>query len=135
MDGGAVPAGKGVSMSSHKKKRRDKKKRGRPRKPSSLLSGLPADAQVVLTPPGGQKMSEVLLDFIEPYADQWRTPEDLRKLLMLASIAWNAGLMGAEARHALIEPAVESLPPDARLFFQRMIAEMIRRKETEFAHI
>ncbi|MBF0550670.1 MAG: hypothetical protein HQK60_09050 [Deltaproteobacteria bacterium] len=95
-----------------------------------------AEPQNILIEPKGElKMSEVLLDFIEPYSKYWETEEQLYKLLTVAIIAWNEALFSGEKRKETLEKAIKLLPTrvhdDARL----MIHEMIRRKEKYFADI
>jgi hypothetical protein len=121
-------------MSSRKKKKkRDRKKHGRPSKPGLRPPGVLGDSVVFATPPGERKMSEVLLEFIEPYADQWQSPDDLRKLLGMASVAWNAALLPGGERAKMIQDIVEAVPPEARAFMIGFVEEMILRKLTHFA--
>ena len=73
-----------------KKKRSERKRHQRPQ--VRVPPGTPEGMTIVRPSPGQEKMSEVLLDFVEPYSEQWETAEELRKLLTLAVIAWNAAL-------------------------------------------
>ena len=72
-------------MGSQKKKKKRKQK-----KLFKLLitrltqKGLLSGHKIVLQPSGEIKMSEVLIDFIEPYSEYWETEEELSKLLSLA---------------------------------------------------
>jgi len=54
---------------SRKKKRNAAEQTARPLKPGLLLQGLHDDSVVIRTPVGEKKMSEVLLEFVEPYSD------------------------------------------------------------------
>jgi hypothetical protein len=79
-------------------------------------------------------MSEVLLEFLEPYSQYWRTKEELNKLLGIAVIAWNAALLAENERQQIIENALKAAPPEIRQDMKAIVDEMIKRKETHFAH-
>jgi len=116
-------------------KRKEKHKQDRARKAKLLRQGtFEGDVIIVPSPGGAEKMSEVLMEFLEPYSGQWRTEEDLRKLLSVAIIAWNAALVTGGKRSELIESTLEALPPEVRPDARAIIEEMIRRKETFFAN-
>jgi hypothetical protein len=121
-------------MGSRKKKnRRDrKKKRSQARKPGFSRQGLPDDFKIVPAV-GGEKMSEVLLEFIEPYSDKWKNEEELSKLLALAIVAWNAATFSGSERDAFIEEMAQALPADARPFMRAIVMEMLQRKLLHFA--
>ena len=116
---------------SAKKKKRDKKKKGPPAKPQ-LPQGL-AGRNVVLFTDLPVKMSEVLEEFIEPYMGQWKTLDDLSKLLNVAAIAWNMALAPAKERETSIQEMMEKVPSDARAGLREVIEEMVRRKLAHFA--
>jgi hypothetical protein len=119
-------------MSSRKKKKkRDKKKRSpllKPRLPQGFK-----DAVVIQSPPGEEKMSEVLLDFVEPYSDQWRNEADLNNLLNMATLAWNAALFSDSQREEAIRDMMQAVPPEARVEFRTILDAMIQRKISHFA--
>ena len=126
-------------MSSRKKKR-DKRKekqkqrdRSRPPKPWPTLSGTSDLGPITLLSGVAEKMSEVLLEFLEPYTELWKTEEDLRWLLPLGIVAWNTGLMTASERQKALQDTRETLPSDAREECMAIVAELIRRKESQFA--
>jgi hypothetical protein len=74
-------------------------------------------------------MSEVLLEFIEPYAADSRTPEDLGRVVAVAVIAWNAACAAGSAREELLREMEPAFPPEARQGIRGIIQAMIRRKE------
>jgi hypothetical protein len=114
-------------------KRKEKHKQERARK-AKLLRQRPFEGDMLIVPPGGvEKMSEVLRDFVDPYWEGCKTEEQLRKLITLGIIAWNAGLVTGSERSELIEGPLETLPPDLRPGMRAFLEEMIRRKETAFA--
>jgi len=102
---------------------------------TELTKDVPLDGcKIVVQPSGETKMSEVLLEFIEPYSPYWKTKEELNKLLGVAVIAWNGALLPGNERKEIIENAVKVAPPEIRQDMKAIIEEMIQRKETHFAH-
>jgi len=102
---------------------------------ADLTKNLPLDgSKIVIQPTGETKMSEVLLEFVEPYPQYWKTKEELTKLLGVAIIAWNAALLPGNERKEIIENAVKVAPPEIRQDMKAIVEEMIQRKETHFAH-
>jgi len=96
-------------------KRRKKKRRGGGQReqigPDDMMrrvkETLPAGAKIVGPPSGQAKMSEVLGEFIEPYAEFAPTTDAYRKLVAIAAVAWNAALFPEERRQAMIEDVLE----------------------------
>ncbi|MBC8462076.1 MAG: hypothetical protein H8D67_29255 [Deltaproteobacteria bacterium] len=79
-------------------KRRKKKRRKNKDKYGKLVSklkqrGLLKEKEILYQPSGEVKMSEVIMDFIEPYREYANTYEAHRKLITLALLAWNAALL------------------------------------------
>jgi hypothetical protein len=102
---------------------------------AELTKNLPLDgSKIVIQPSGETKMSEVLLEFVEPYSQYWKTKEELIKLLGVATIAWNAALLQGNEGKKIIENAVKVAPPEIRQDMKVIVEEMIQRKETHFAH-
>lgn len=139
-----LPEGTRPHMSSHNQKRalgKKKKALARQRRNQKLRRDqgrptfLPPHTVVVHDPPGMEKMSEVLLDFVEPYLDSAPTEEALRKLLVLAVVAWNAALLPTTERDKFIQESENALPPDARADFRTVLDPLIARKLAHFATI
>ncbi len=102
---------------------------------TELTKDVPLDGcKIVVQPSGETKMSEVLLEFVEPYSQYWKTKEELNKLLGVTVIAWNAALLPGNERKEIIENAVKVAPPEIRQDMKAIVEEMIQRKETHFAH-
>jgi hypothetical protein len=97
---------------------------------------IPPGSKVVFSPPGREKMSDVLEDFVEPYRDLADTEDAFRKLLNLGMLAWNAALLPGGERRAMIDETLgaalsRASAPDraqARVF----VEEMVRRKLEHF---
>ena len=79
------------------------------------------------------KMSEVLLDFVEPYMESAATEEELRKLLTLASAAWNAALLPPTEREKIVRETEETLPAEVRHDYRAILEPLIERKQEHFA--
>jgi hypothetical protein len=96
--------------------------------------GLLGGQEVVFEPGGEEKMSEVIMSFVEPYRDYARTYEELNKLIALAVVAWNAALLLPKNEWKEMVDKISSSfsPSDAEDF--RQIAEMlIERKRRYFS--
>jgi hypothetical protein len=94
---------------------------------------VPGEAPLVLfEPPGQAKMSDVLMTFIKPYEDTWENLDELRELLGVAIVAWNAAIEPDHWGEA-VQSALAKLPPDDREECQSMIAELVERKQQFFA--
>lgn len=61
------------------------------------------DVQVVRTMQGLKKMSDVLKDFIRPYADIPKSKKELQHLLETAVTAWDLALMPEEERMTMLD--------------------------------
>ena len=124
-------------MSSHNKKQvKDKRRRlQRIRRERPWPSFLPPNSQIVRDPPGEAKMSEVLLDLVEPYLESAQTEDALRKLLTVATVAWNAALMGPEECEEVFQDTEKVLPPEAREAFRVILGALIQRKLELFPDI
>jgi hypothetical protein len=121
-------------MSSRKKKKPRKQKKARhPQRPAFSNKDPFKDVVLVHSPPGEAKMSEVLLEFVEPYSESWSTEEQLQKLLTVALVAWNAAILPESKRDEFILDMVNTVPPDARRPMLAIIAEMMQRKLQHFA--
>ena len=102
---------------------------------TELTKDVPLDGcKIVVQPTGETKMSEVLLEFIEPYSQYWKTKEDLTKLLAVAVIAWNAARLPGGERKEIIENTGKAIPPEILEDTKAIIEMMIERKEMHFAH-
>jgi hypothetical protein len=129
-------------MSSRKKKQ-DRKKRLRKRQRGHPKSGLPESGlpktgtlfgkDVVFVPSGDVKMSEVLWEFLEPYADHWENEDQLRKLLNVGIIAWNSALFSGKERAEVIDDMLRRVPPGARQDMRDLIMPLIQRKDAHFS--
>ena len=125
-------------MSHKKKKKRNEQrprppKRGRPSKGKVPRIGALGDSIIVHAPAGERKMSEVILEFLEPYLGDWETVDQFKEIVGLGVIAWNAALFPGDKRVELLEEMVRALPPEARSEMKGLFTELIRRKDTRFA--
>jgi hypothetical protein len=120
-------------MASRKKGKRKKNKRHRPPRPGRTQHPLPGGGMMVISPPGEANMSEVLLEFLEPYSEHWSTEEGFRKVLTVGLVAWNAALLSGSKREQFLQDMVQAVPAEVRGDMRSIVEEMIRRKETHFA--
>ena len=93
--------------------------------------------ELVTTPKGGVKMSEVLKAFVAPYLDHAKNPNQRKGLFTLAVLAWNLALIPENDRQPMIDQMIEQgLKLSAPLIQQDMrglIDELIVRKQQFFA--
>jgi hypothetical protein len=125
-------------MSSPKPKKKSRKPKKAARRLVSRLSklGLSEKAGIIHNPSGQVRMSEVLIEFIAPYAAEARTEEEHKRLLSVALVAWNAALFPANQRQEMVDSIIDKAIPsfaadDAKL----IIHELIRRKDRYFSEI
>jgi len=122
-------------MPSSKSKKKVKRKKALRRFKSKLeQKGLTRDMKIRVNPPGEEKMSEVLVRFVEPYAQYACTETDYRALYSVAALAWNAALLPSKDRSSLDDMIHKALSSPA---FEKdtklIINELIHRKERYFA--
>jgi hypothetical protein len=121
-------------MDSRKRqKKREKKKKARLQKQKRARQGL-FSGPILVGPPGGEKkMSEVLLEFLEPYMEHAQSEESLRGLVGIGTLAWNAALFPLNQREEIIQKMVDELQPEINTGCRTIVEDMIRRKDAYFA--
>ena len=90
---------------------------------------------VVQEPNSRIKMSELLLDFIDPYRDDTMSEFQLRTLLAAGILAWNAAMLPQESREKILDSAVHDAFSEGAEEFREILSEMIERKQRYFARI
>jgi len=123
------------------KKRVKKKTRKTPKRYKPLVSKLQSQGlldndkyEVRYEPKGVPKMSEVLVDLIEPYVEYAETYEAYQKLVTVAVVAWNNSLLPERNHKPIIKKTIKSLSllrSDAQ-DMKRIIEELIERKKKHF---
>ena len=119
-------------------KRKQKKLRAARRKAARMTlfqrarNHLP-DAEVILANlPAGPKMSEVLGELVRPFRDSAETLHSYKVLMMMGSLAWNATLVPAGERIALIEKVLGPLPEADRPIGAQLLNDLMLRKDRLF---
>lgn len=111
--------------------RRQRKQRN---SPSELSSG-----SVVLQSgvPGGIRMSEILEEFLEPYAEMAESFAAYQRLLSVGMVAWNAALRPEHEREAMIEDCLRAAVPagdgEAWAVARTIIDNLVARKHKYFS--
>jgi len=80
-------------------------------------------------------MSEVLLDFIEPYTEEAQSEDEFRSLITMGLVAWNTALLPEEIREQTLDRLIDEAVRDGADDFRQVIHEMIERKQRWFAQI
>jgi hypothetical protein len=119
-------------MGSRKKKDRRKKHSRTPRTPFGHLP-FPTAARIVVEPPGVKKLSQVLVEFIEPYADLCTDDNRFGRIISVAVVAWNAACYSGSKRTEFLQKMLQLVPPEGREGMASIVAEMIERKERYYA--
>jgi hypothetical protein len=91
------------------------------------------DHEIVYAPEQADKMSEVLLDFIEPYKQFADTTEAMHRLISMALVAWNAALLPEAEQGDSLKQISKALPADTVDDFYAIVGEMIERKNRFFS--
>ena len=94
-------------------------------------------SELVVSPPGEAKMSEVLEDFVEPYSELAPSEKATRRLLTLAVLAWNASLRPESEQQEMIDQILtdDLIEGDQKLKaeMKEIINELITRKKRYFS--
>ena len=128
-------------MAPSKSRKRRRKRRGKQsrfeRLEAKLQQGPFRDQELVIAPSGQVKMSAVLTDFVEPYVQYAETEEELRKLLTLAVMAWNASFLPEDKQQDMIESVLDAGIPEGedelKAGLKQIMNTMIARKKAHFS--
>jgi hypothetical protein len=127
-------------MGARAKRKRQERARAatrlEPLKREMQKTGLLQGRELLVEPPGEEKMSGVILQFIEPY--RWLAEDfgGMQRLVMLAVVAWNAAVFDALGQPGFVDQMIASaLPPDEafRRDFRQVVNDLIQRKQQHFA--
>jgi hypothetical protein len=121
-----------------KRKRRHRSQpRGVPARYDKMIQRLQesgmGDHEIVYAPEQAEKMSEVLLAFIEPYKEAADTTEAMHRLITIALVAWNTALLPEAEQAGSLKQLSKSFPADTVDDFYAIVGEMIERKNRLFA--
>ncbi len=126
--------------SKSKKQRRHRESNSIKRRPlmKQLRSrDLPRGLKGVSQHNAREKMSEVVLEFVEPYRQLAIDQHAFDRLIAIAILAWNAAFLDETDRRDLIDQAVETAIPDddeqARAGVRQIMNDLIERKKRHFA--
>lgn len=124
------------------KSRKVKRKRKRKQKQfdglKNKLRQSPFGEREILTTTSGEvKMSEVLIDFIQPYLKFADTKESYRKLVILGIMAWNASLLPKEEGQDMVDSILSSgIPTDdfeLKTGLEEIVNALLVRKKAYFS--
>ena len=84
----------------------------------------------------GEKMSEVLEEFLAPYTHIPKAFDEYNRLVAVGIMAWNIAILPSAERQQLLDKAFETLPAlsghVARQDLKAILDELIERKERYF---
>jgi hypothetical protein len=116
------------------KLRRRQHRKDKKRKAKSFGLEVARSEEMLVNPRGAAKMSEALMDLVEPEWGGCADDDSMRKLLFLGMIAWNAALMQGAERAAFLEKMAQGFPSDLREDFKRLVEPFILRKQRLFPY-
>ena len=127
-------------------RKRPKKIKRRQKRRQKLFDGLKnklrqtpfREREVVWNPSGEVKMSEVLIDFIEPYLEFADTLESYRKLVILGIMAWNASLLPKGEQQDMVDSIFHQFNQQMprvteELRLEEIVDTLIARKKAYFS--
>ncbi|MGZ5442393.1 MAG: hypothetical protein ACXW5U_09805 [Thermoanaerobaculia bacterium] len=71
---------------------------------------------------------------MEPYRELCNTREEYRKLVALASAAWNLSVFPPDKRQSVWDGVLQIFPAEDRSYMQGIIQRLLDRKEQLFPH-
>ncbi len=83
------------------------------------------DAELVVNPPGHDKLSDNLLELLGDYTKVAETVEEMRKLISIASVAWNATLIPEQGREDFLESLLKDPTDDLNEFIDYLMARKL----------
>ena len=122
-----------ASRKSKKQRRREKLAIFEDFERSHRTKAIPQGVEVIVEASG--QMSEVLLDFIEPYTRHVHSEDEFRNAIRLGLVAWNTALLPKERQVETIERFIDEVVHDGADDFRQVVYEMIERKQRWFAQI
>jgi len=125
-------------MASKSTKNKYKRKKNKKKKYNGLVNklkknGLLDNKKLVFEPYGEVKMSDILLEYVEPYMDSVKTDEEYKKLFTVAMIAWNVSFLPEDEQKKTISNFKTCFPPPLQNDFIKIVNMMIERKNTYFS--
>ena len=103
----------------------------------ALLTKLPKDFPYRVTsvdkPRSGVKLSEALLEFLEPFTDGMEGEEEWKKVVGIGVIAWNAALLPWDSVLTSLQDFCDSIAhPDPKTL-KAVLLDLVDRKLSFFA--
>ena len=117
-----------------------KKKKSRKKKFNGLISKFNKydflkNKNIVINPKGHEKMSDILMRFVDPYIDFSKPEEEQLKILSISALAWNVSILNTDAQIAQINKiSLESFPENSQ-HIRNILNELVSRKNRYFADI
>lgn len=124
-----------ASKGKAKKDKRRKKQKRKYRKLEQRLreSGLLEEKKLLYEPRDQVKMSQVIIDFIEPYLDSVDTYREHDNLVAFAVLIWNTALLPQNEQKAMIREILGIFSRTDAKELKPIIEEMIERKKKYFS--
>jgi hypothetical protein len=88
---------------------------------------------VIYQPQGKAKMSQVIIDYIEPYLDSVDTYIEYDNLVGFAVLVWNIALLPQNEQKKFISEILGNFSQTDALKLKPILEELLRRKKNHFA--
>jgi len=131
--------GETATMASQKKQKLAQSERRKHERLKALKGERKPDSQgaysIEQSPPGYEKMSEVLEEFVRPFLEEsgYETVDQQRKVFDLAVLTWNISLFPEDQQDQELNEVVKQAPADIQLPLRRLLNRMIARKNAYFS--
>jgi hypothetical protein len=123
-----------VAVASRAKKKWRHRQNSHPALKRKLAAaGLWDGQQPIVSLPGDEKMSRIILDFAAPYTATAESEEELRIALQICMVAWNIALLPPDVREQNVESLIKDAVSAGADDFMACIDKMVERKQQYFA--
>jgi len=119
------------SLVRKRKRKLQARLRRKERQRSFFGEGMPAESL------GDVKMSELLPELVEPFADLAADAQSYQRLLMLGTLAWNAALLPPAEQQEMVDETIReglgSQGEELRAGCREIVNQLILRKQRYFS--
>jgi hypothetical protein len=125
------------SKSKKSKKKRSPRRKRLEKFKRKLAQGHFKGNKILINPAGLENISDVLVEFINPFIQYANTDEAYHKLLSIAVLAWNTSFYPETEQQNIIDECIDLAAPSASTEVKKeakdIINTLIKRKQTYFA--
>jgi hypothetical protein len=124
------------SKSKKSKKKRSPRRKRLEKFKRKLAQGHFKGNKILINPKGLENISDVLVEFINPFIQYANTDEAYHKLLSIAILAWNASFYPENEQQNMIDECINAAAPSASTEVKKeakdIVITLIERKQAYF---